>query len=266
MFPLILLVLVGVNSTISDSFCIRDTNTYVWLPGKLTTYILPVIEIEDIIRKLSKIVDDLTSVNATPANVDAASKLLKQISNWKTVLFNYRAHNDEKTALFSADQKLFNSMSAAFNDFQDETHGEMSFFDNDRLGPLLDSVNSYSNLKLNADQKQILNEWQRLINAYASTAKECTLFVEIVGSTITSVKNKLCDEFTGNKWKNFWQAINGACDVSSPDFKNSLSDGTFLQSFCKSKGTSMGNDIPGGLSNSPDDNSVFGFLKDDKKY
>ena len=89
-------LIVGASRT-----CFRARDTNVWKPDKLTTFMLPVITIESLVKKLSEKRYDLIYKNATSETVINGIKtdtkalyikiLNKAIANWKKVLSNYRS-------------------------------------------------------------------------------------------------------------------------------------------------------------------------------
>jgi hypothetical protein len=64
---------------------VREFNTYQWQPGKITTFVLPVVDIEMIIKKPTNMLPDLVGQDQ--------SNIQKQINNWNKVFNppnNYR--------------------------------------------------------------------------------------------------------------------------------------------------------------------------------
>jgi hypothetical protein len=86
--------------------------TYQWQPGKVTTYALPVCEIEELIAKLS------TMASRDKKN---AKPILEQVQNWKKVLSDYRDHTNTADVFSVEDAQLmyfvnkFHVVEADFN-------------------------------------------------------------------------------------------------------------------------------------------------------
>ena len=67
------------------------------------------VEIESLIGKLSEL--------QSPDN-SSAKNITKQISNWETVLENYRDHNIDRTKMFSAEDIVLNKIVNSFHAWQ----------------------------------------------------------------------------------------------------------------------------------------------------
>lgn len=94
--------------------CIYAVDTLQWMPGKTTTFVLPVIEIEEIINDLAFLISTPhlnTGIDATDANIQ------KQIDNWESVLSNYRA--TVGTTMFSKEMLDVNQMVKAYSGWTD---------------------------------------------------------------------------------------------------------------------------------------------------
>lgn len=105
----------------------------------MTTFVLPVIEIENTINRLQSELDDISSGGATSQtkNSDGTSgvhdtkqvdtkSLAKQITNWKTVLTNYRLHNDKYNGAFNSASIQFNNIVNSLNAFKENKgNGEL---------------------------------------------------------------------------------------------------------------------------------------------
>jgi hypothetical protein len=85
--------------------------TYEWQPGKVTTYALPVYEIEDLIAKLSLLAKrDKTNSKA----------ITEQVNNWRTVLADYRDYTDTAEVFTVEDAQVLyfvNQFHMVENDF-----------------------------------------------------------------------------------------------------------------------------------------------------
>ena len=118
------LCLVAVNQTTLLA-CLFAFDTYLWQPGRATTYVLPVIEIEDIILRLTRTRDDLVSNDKNPIIVklsgDASvtiQQLNKLLGNWNTVLSNYRAHNKDMNTAFDQEQRIVSALLSTYQTWQ----------------------------------------------------------------------------------------------------------------------------------------------------
>jgi hypothetical protein len=104
---------VFVNETSSpEGFkCLTNVFTFQWHPGKVTTFALPVYEIEELIAKLSIL-----------AQRDSANRkdITKEVDNWRKVLSDYRDHTDNADVFTVEDAQLLyfvNKFHTADNSF-----------------------------------------------------------------------------------------------------------------------------------------------------
>jgi hypothetical protein len=103
-----------VNETSSpEGFkCMTNEFTYQWHPGKVTTFALPVYEIEELIAKLSLL-----------AQRDSANRkdIIKEVNNWRKVLSDYRDHTNNADVFTVEDAQLLyfvNKFHTVDNSFQ----------------------------------------------------------------------------------------------------------------------------------------------------
>jgi hypothetical protein len=93
---------VYVASTEDGKVCLAQRDTKQWLGGDLSTYAMPVYEIEALIVKFQGMVESMTESILHPAPDDTSKmveeqrqdmeKLNKQKNHWASVLVNYRDH------------------------------------------------------------------------------------------------------------------------------------------------------------------------------
>ena len=83
-----------------------------WHPAHTTTFVLPVFEIEQIISQLNIALRNST-LNFGDS-VEIVTQLRKQVSNWETVLSNYRKHNSDLTSMFTVDNIMYLNMAKAY--------------------------------------------------------------------------------------------------------------------------------------------------------
>lgn len=231
---------VSLGNTTASLYCVRNKDAFMWQPGRMTTYALPVIEIEDIISQLARISKAL-AVSATADDISAKLKIDKQMTNWKTVLSNYRGHNEDLTAMFTAEQRQFNDLAAQYKLWKTSKAGTL------------------------VPPKVGLLPFSTMRKTFAKALSECSELNSII-ATSKSFASQVCDDVSTNGWVDFWRSLNGACDMPDTNFKSSLSDSTLLDTFCRERKAAAAADIPGGLESSDDTDSVFGFLKNSKKY
>jgi hypothetical protein len=206
--------------------------TYLWMPAKLSTFVLPVNEIEMILEKLQRI------RSGTQLDQPTGQSLTKQISNWNQVLATYRART-ANSKLFSSDDYLLNSavntLAQMFTDgtlpaYQVMEHAKSSSFD-----------------YIKANEFRI--------------KEKCGDLDQYEGA------EALCAEFNSENWNTIYDAISqGACDMPS-GFSGTSSTLSFslLRSICQ-VGLNPVSDIPGdSASTTTGLGSLLGFL-DGSKY
>ena len=250
--------LVYINSTTATQTCIDETMILTWHPGAITTYALPVVEIEMIIDKLSSL--------AQYASPDDAIKLNDLSANWNTVLSNYRSHNNDLTSMFSAEALQFSQAVKNFKAYQKGQLNVQDFasavantldglVDFDAITDIAGALNrAFTQVKQSCDQVLPYNVGDTLVGASGDTGG--------AGSYLKGV----CNDFDPDAWQSFATMITGACTGISADGSpdNPLSSTPLFQQMCASERLSGGG-IPGGLQTSTGPESLLGFLSDNKK-
>ena len=249
---------VYVNYTTPTLTCIDETVILTWQPGAVTTYVLPVIEIEMIVDKLSSLVKY--------AAASDASKLSKLIGNWNSVLSDYRSHNSDLTSMFSAETLQFNQAVKQFKDYQTGQTDAQDFAS--AVANTLDGV---------IDFPFIATLAYALNGAFFQIKETCDQVLPYtVGDTLAGAQEDtggagsylkaVCDDFDPNDWRSFATMINGACTDISADGEpmNPLSSTRLFAQLCASE-TLTGDFIPGGLQSSSGPETLLGFLSDNKK-
>ena len=234
--------------------CARSFKTFQWQPGKLTTFILPVVDIEALIKKLT----------AIGSAVDPADqlKIEKQVENWKTVLKNYRAHNGGLTDMFTADGKLFSDMLRSFSAFK-KNGGIREFEFKESFNSFFrdEKIDEIKNLK----EYDAINDFNK---AFRNLDNQCS---SLVGAYNDYLKTT-CSDFSSSKsdYQSLKEFLSSACNMpGSPDArnKNPLKNSVLFQGLCKRGSFADSKDIPGGLEvQSTKDDDLMGFMKSKDKY
>lgn len=197
------------NYTSASLTCLDETTILAWQPGAVTTYALPVVEIEIIVDKLNTLVQF-----ATPSDAD---KLNNLISNWNNVLMSYRVQSANLTSMFTAEIGQF---VAAVNQFKAYQSGQTNAQDfasavANTLDGLLDFpvINSIA-YALNGAFYQIKETCDQVL--------PYSVGVTIAGATedyggAGSYLQGVCNDFDPNAWRSFAKMINGACAGMSAD-------------------------------------------------
>lgn len=277
--------------------CLAKRDTFQWHPGHTTTFILPVIEIEDTVRNLGSLYD-------RTADTTVKSQLSKQIQNWATVLANYRDYNNNLTNVFTGDEALFNKMVQAYDQWNSKTLSTSEFLKaadsamyprkviSVNVGKVIKSIlgmdpSQYGvNLKVNVPfNEKILDPAKmvpfnlvepslqdaaqqfdrRFTQSFRSTSSSCG---NVLPQYQNDVMKGVCSDFAPGKWNNLFTAINSACNmpIDPGSTKSSLADIPLLNKVCQRRSAVKdASKIPGGVVESGTD-SIFGFLKDPKKF
>jgi hypothetical protein len=112
LFVFVFAVFINTTSSPEGYKCLTAQFTFEWQPGKVTTYALPVYEIEDLIAKLSLLAErDKTNKKA----------ITEQVNNWRKVLADYRDYTDTVEVFTVEDAQVlyfvnkFHTVDNAFN-------------------------------------------------------------------------------------------------------------------------------------------------------
>ena len=250
--------LVYVNYTTDTLTCVDETMVLTWHPGAVTTYALPVMEIEMIVNKLNSV-----AVNAAAKDAIMLNKL---ISNWNTVLNNYRSHNSDLTSMFSAEALQFSDVVKQFQIYQ---QGQLSAMDFAAA-----AANTIEGL---AEYIQIVGFSLGLNSAFNQFVETCDQALPYDRNYYLQFSDNrdgagpflkaVCDDFDPDAWQSFASMINGACAGVSLDAEpnNPLTSTPLFKQLCASE-TLNGDSVPGGLQSSLGAETLLGYLMDNKKF
>ena len=202
-----------------------------------------------LIGKLTNIASSLSGSDLT--NIE------KQISNWQTVLRNYRAHNDDLTQIFSADNNLFMAMLKSYQQFASSGISESDF------------VAAFDSFLTNFDPSALSQAQSLFSSTFNQLGSVCSVAVD--QSTNNYVKSA-CSDFSASKkdYSDIYDFLSSACDMpATPDggANNPLQNSVIMQNLCKkSSSVASANNIPGGLADSDSSDELMGFLKRNTKY
>jgi hypothetical protein len=166
-----------------------------WMPAKLSTFILPVVEIEMIVKKLK------ISLNQTSNPI-----LAQSLANWLTILDTYRYQTSLTNMFNSADAVLNQAITTLSKMFTDGTlslEDVLTDTSIDKAGHsgLIDTYSRFSSSCMD-------------LKAYAST-------------------QHLCNHFNPSDWTSILDVIGkGACNIPQSFLSNSTGGFALLQSVC----------------------------------
>jgi hypothetical protein len=257
------------NKTTDGRICFFSTNTYLWQPAHLTTYVLPVIDIENAIVDLNYYIEN-------PGN-NSPEQLLQikvQIDNWKTVLQNYRQLTIESTKLFSAEQVELANLLRRYEDLQMEpvdisAISRIVGVETTLLATSLIPyffVPGYAYLFLEFSLLAAIDigtaprgfQDSRVSGLFGKTKTSC----EMAGANNEVITN-ICKDIDSKKWDNFLSAMQGYCRDSNPVFSE-----TFV-SLCIQKKDVVYKDLPQSAEQAPlssAEQSMFSFLESKENY
>ena len=237
---------VYLNRSDSTSFCVSSRKTFVWLPGQTTTFVLPVIEIEDIIERLKGVVEE-------DSNPTDKQQLTTQIEHWETVLDTYRAGNDDFPPIFNEEALRFNSMANSFANYKT---GQLSIDDFvNSLNPDLTYPSWTFNTPDSSTVRNRMNDLQGQFNSLTTTCDEVLLNPSADSS---SFLNTVCSDLSAANWNAFAQLLTGAC-INLDNADPIVSTSEFSRRMCRTEDiTDPNNEVPGGVAGGTA--SLFGFL------
>ena len=286
------------SKNFGSQLCFSAFDTLAWYPGKMTTFILPVIEIEQIIIKLTNLRDKTISLSKFPttAPIQAVQpsndyeKLNKMVNNWNTVLSNYRKQSEDLTAPFENEIKVYNMIVSKFYDYQQTQHDFQR--SGAVLSKLIKSIEMIISL-VNLVGPNLLGKAATLINpAYyvqlGARTIETILFLELSGVILNYCEgylrnwgefrkyaNNICKDFDSKKWQYFTDFFDNACNIkigfdSTDDKGQSDEKATYdlyYGQLCKRSDPVNEKDYPGNkIESSGVNQQLFQFLRSNKAY
>ena len=253
--------------------CLFSNKTRMWHPGHTTTFVFPVSEIEQIVSQLNSALSSdtiNTATNETAAEIVA--QIQKQISNWETVLSNYRQHNADLTPMFTVENIMFLNMTKAFNQWN---QGIIS--DSDLVG-VVDGIKSSDDDALTSGSRSV-NDGRNVAKFFNGFSQSFQRISDSCNNLIPQYRSQyvktICGDFDASHWTNFQSLVNGACAIpGSPDAgiagdgtsANPLGQSSLIKSVCQHRAAAQSKDIPGGLSLDGTDDSLMGFMTNKDKY
>ena len=246
--------LVYVNYSTPQTLCLDEQLILNWHPASISTFALPAIEIEILI-------DKLTTLLGGKQSEENLLKLYKQISNWKTVLSNYREHNSYTVSMFSASTRQFIDVVTAFGKFQT---GQYSI---DDFQNALGSADLDGQYVLPGSYSITVDAYINDLNsAFFDVSQSCDQVLPYTdaNSEAENYLKNICNDFSSKTWRDFASMVVGSCTLSeNGESANPLSAVPLFNRLCAVEAVS-GSDVPGGLQSSSNNESLTQFLSDSK--
>ena len=266
----------------------------------MTTFILPVVEIEQIIKKLTALRDKTVALSQfpTPSPIQATvqqtqlndyEKVDKMIDNWKTILTKYRSQTGDLTTAFEKEMKQYNEIVNSFHGFLSKQDGfagagvglqstikgltgltqAVLFFK--QIVLLRKSINTPAKFLNNMVLVEIgVRIVQQIL--FLSVQSDIRIYCDYYIKNWNSFKdygNNVCNDFHNNKWNDFANFFTNACQIKI-SFDTQSSDNEDVKSFygmlCTSSGKVDVNKYPKGVENSGIDQTLFQFLQSKKSF
>lgn len=161
--------------------CVASKWVYLWEPNSISTYVLPVYQIEDRIKKL-------IALNATqPENTKS---IIQQVKNWESILSIYRSYTSSLLPMLSSQDASIAAMVNAATSHND------------------DIITMVSDLMTNLGGASILT-----VNDVATTFSRLNQICESTRTATPSIPS-YCSDFVPNRWQEMFDAIDGACSLN----------------------------------------------------
>jgi len=249
----------GVNLITNEALSVQRyeyndtvTNCYVfekniqWQAGKISTFIMPIYEIEILVTKLQSILS-----NRIVTSQFESIKLNQSISDWITVLQTYREHNDEIHPLFTTEAQRYKNLVSVYNEF---LRGGLS---KDEVLKSMVGIQTLSSNELSAQNGQ----FEEAFNQYS---RACNQFPQTMVSNV--YLNTICADFDSQKWQDLYGALTAACyDSSSVSSQNPFFNSTLKPTTCKEFQPDDAK-FPGDIENIQQSQSMFSFLQDTSQF
>lgn len=253
---------VYVNRSSSALFlykCLNVKTVYEWHPGHVTTFVLPVFEIESVVSKLNKI---RSNEAQTKGHEQYVRKLDKQISNWKTILQSYQSANEDVTPLFTAENRRLNDMVNHYHQYTSLMLAGVTIVGVlESIIAIITNVFEIASIG-NANPATVIGvvatgvlriAVQILMAVLEGLVTTCSY---IIPSSSSPILSDACNDFDSGKWEDMIHILNGACTMPTLG-------AAFLNKYC-STGSVDAQDLENGLVGDKG-LSVYGFLNDPQK-
>ena len=285
------------NKIVSGQQCFFSFPTLTWYPGKVSTFIFPVIEIEQMIAQLTVLRDKTIALSQFPTSAPITAppissknkpsitlstlelndyqKINASIENWNTILRTYRQQTGDLTYGFTNEMQQYNSIVNSFYDFQSKQ---------DKATNAARSVDKAIKTLTSIAQKVSLFTRLAGNNPFLAVEIGVRIVQEIIFSKLQGtirnlcndmyVRNQkqfrsygthICQDFHDDRWTTFTNFFKDACSIntgfdSGSDFKQ------FYGQVCMKGQAIDQNKYPGGVEKSDVDQTLFHFLQSNKAY
>jgi hypothetical protein len=278
--------------------CFSSNMTNTWLPAKVTTFIIPVMQIDLLINKLQAKIDSYAK-NGQAGNSDAL-KLDVHTESWRTILKNHRDRDNDLTKIFTSEDLQFRSMVAMYEKFN--RYGITSKELTKHVEALdMSSILSSPVGKKDVTRSKVKSYYDMSFNRLGDYCRS------ILPGQRNIYLESICSDFNPYNWRTVYDLLTQSCNMpDSPisprkrpiyvsnrmlqanesQFYNpanesehearkldallAMKNSTLFKSMCKIGDVSKENDkeirktFPGGVSGSLANQRAFDFLKEPK--
>ena len=185
--------------------CLSTESISTWQPLDITTYVLTVFQIEEMIAKLNRMINR--------GGADALA-YRKDRDNWLAVLDSYRSHTASMMPVFTVNHQLLN---AAVNSISSQ--------DADFEGMVSELIPSLDTAETAWTSEDVLSTFSRLKSVCGDT------------SLRSASSTNLCDDFNPTQWASLASALDHVCTLSTNGTlaSNSILNTTNLRGLCDTK-------------------------------
>ena len=247
----------------------------------MSTFILPVIEIEQVIQKLIVLRDKTVATSQFPTTKPSAqpneyTKIDAMISNWNTILTTYRSQTGDLTYAFTNELTQYNDMVNSFYNYQ-HTQNTVAVAGLSAqaamqgivyiIGISLSGLGFtkygnpafYGEMTLKAIQAVIFTALQSTLHDYCSDMDIRNQY------QFDSYNTHICQDFSNSKWQYFTNFFKDVCSMQT-GFDSASDLSTFYGNLCLNGSPVDPSTIPGGVESSGIDQTLFQFLQSNKAY
>ncbi len=257
-----LIVKYGYSDANTKCLALNETNQ--WMPGRATTYVLPVMEIEKLVVEIA---DRKGREGNTPT---VEQQLTKAVTTWQHVLAQYRNHS---TTLYSS--HMFTDIDRQWNRLVNQI-ASRPLSDGNNLQDIREIDEKLKDLKSDADYARkhndddgVVKEAQAKYDDFNAATPDYMKSMKkyFQACKVVAYANDDCNEFDRASWTHVGAILNNFCRMpSSADHDTTMeNDLKFVRQLCK-RGSVDGNNVPGGLTGADQQTlELFGFLSDPTK-
>ena len=253
----------------------------------MNTFILPAIEIEEIIDKLTLLRDETVALSKFPTSIPSVGpavtttndyeKINNMITNWNTILDTYRSQNGDSTTAFNNEMKLYNDVVNSFSGFQNKQDSSA-----DVAAGVQGTIKGLQFIYQVISKSLVFQKTLNPLAAVEIIAKivQTIIFLNLRGSLSSHCNDKyvlnqkqfdsyatnMCQDFSAKRWTQFSSFMNDACSMSLGFDSSSNDVAQFYGHLCMNGQSVDPNNYPGGVESSGTSQSLLQFLQSNKAY